>query len=102
MNPFDKMMKDIFSNVDFIQVCKINNRLYTCIKSAVTDAITFTDAGMQNTVNFTLDLKLPISEEIKQGDTVLYKGKKYKVSSTEEDSAGVTLRLFLVSLSMGK
>lgn len=102
MGVFDKMMKDIFGNVDFVQVCKINNRLYTCIKSAITDGIAFTDTGMQNTVNFTLDLQLPISEEIKQGDTVLFKGKKYKISSTEEDSAGVSLRLFLVSLSMGK
>lgn len=102
MNPFEKLMTDIFKNKDFVQVCKINNRLYTCIKSAITDAIAFTDAGMQNTVNFTLDVQLPISEELKQGDIVLYKGKKYKISSTEEDSAGVSLRLFLVSISMGK
>lgn len=101
MTPFEKLMNDIFSNKDFLQVCKINNKLYTCIKSAITDGIAFTDAGLQNTINFTLDIKLPISEDIQKGDIVIYKNKKYKVASTEEDSAGVSLRIFLQSLSQG-
>jgi hypothetical protein len=34
MNPFEKLMKDIFSNKDFLEECKIENRSYSCICSA--------------------------------------------------------------------
>lgn len=101
MNPFEKMMTQIFKNKDFLEVCKINNRLYTCVKSAVTDGIAYTDAGLEDSVSFTLDIQLPISDQINKGDKVVYKNKKYKVSYTQEDSAGVSLKIYLVSLSQG-
>lgn len=102
MNPFEQMMTQIFKNKDFLEVCKINNRLYTCIRSAITDGIVYTEAGLEDSANFTLDIQLPIQEQINKGDKVMYKNKKYKVSYTQEDSAGVSLKIHLVSLSQGK
>lgn len=101
MNPFEKLMKDIFSNKDFLEQCQIGNKTYYCICSSLPDGIVYTEYGQQNIANFTLDIKLPLKDEIKKNTKVIFRGQKYKVDQIQIDSANTSIKIHLVSISKG-
>ena len=101
MNPFQKMMSDIFSVEDFLEDCFIEDRHYKCIVSTITDNISFADTGLVDEENFTLDLKLPISKMPKKNDKVKFRDEWYKINFIEKDSANTSLKLHIVALSKG-
>ena len=99
MNPFEKMMKAIYSNRDFLQKCIIENIEYDCIISSTDNDVLFAEAGLQNGVNFTIDLKLPIYPMPKVNNKVIYKDKEYKIANIVSDSANQSIKLSIVALS---
>ena len=100
---FKDMVAEIFSDQAFTQDCYINGFRETCIQSSITNDIVYTEAGMVDGVNFTLDLQIAKLHRIpQQGDKVQYRGKFYKIASTETDSANASMKLFLIALSKGK
>lgn len=101
MNPFEKLMTDIFNNKDFLEQCKVGNYTYSCICSSMPQGIVYTEYGQQNTVNFTLDIKTPFIEEVKKNTKVVFRNKTYKVEQMEYDSTNTCVKLFLVAMSKG-
>ena len=101
MNPFQKMINDIFSVEDFLEDCFIEGRHYKCITSPIVDNVTFSEVGVESEENFTLDLKLPISRMPKKNDKVKFRDENYKINFIEKDSANTSLKLHLVALSKG-
>lgn len=101
MNPFEKLMTDIFNNKDFLEQCKIGNYNYSCIVSSIPGGVVYTQYGQQNAATFTLDIKLPMKEELKKNMKVFFRNKNYKVDTFEYDSANTSVKIFLVSTSKG-
>ena len=100
-NPFQKMMNDIFKVEDFLEDCFIEGQHYKCITSQIVDNISFSDTGLVDEENFTLDLNLPISKMPKKNDKVKFRDEWYKINFIEKDSANTSLKLHLVALSKG-
>lgn len=99
---FKDMVAEIFSNQAFTEDVYINGFSEKCIQSSIADNIMYTEAGMVDGVNFTLDLQVDsIHRMPEEGDKVEYRGKFYKVASTETDSANASIKLYLISLSKG-
>lgn len=99
---FKDMVKEIFSNQAFTETCYINGIATTCIQSTISNNILYTEAGMTDGVNFTLDLEIDTLHRIPaEGDKVEYRGKVYKIASTEVDSANASMKLYLISTSKG-
>lgn len=101
MNPFEKLMSDIFKNEAFLEQCEIDNIKYKCICSSLPDGVVYTQYGQQGMANFSIDLKLPLKNEIKKNTKVFYRNKFYKVDQIEYDSANTSVKLFLVAMSKG-
>lgn len=101
MSIFDIFMTDIFSNKDFLESCIIEGKQHDCIVSNITGGITYTDAGQQSEVSFTLDIKLPIARMPETNDKVIFRGETYKVSYIEIDSASTSIKIYLVAQSKG-
>ena len=55
---FKQMIKDIFDNEDFIEWCYINGIKYKCLVSSISNDLGFTEVGLVDYVNFTLDIEL--------------------------------------------
>ena len=99
---FKEMVREIFQNEAFTEDVYINGFRQKCIQSAVTDNLIYTEAGLSNGVNFSLDLEIATLHRIPQeGDKVQYRGKQYKIASTETDSANASMKLYLISTSVG-
>ena len=99
---FKDMVHQIFQCEDFIEDVYINGFKQKCVQSTVTDNLIYTEAGLSNGVNFSLDLQLATLHRIpEEGDKVEYRGKFYKIASTETDSANASMKLFLISTSKG-
>ena len=94
-------MIDIFKNKDFLEQCKVQNYSYDCIVSSVPEGIVYTEYGQQGMANFTLELKLPLKEELKKNMKVVFRNKNYKIDYFEFDSANTSVKLYLVSNSKG-
>ena len=101
MNPFQKMMSDIFSVEDFLEDVFIESIHYKCIVSPITDNISFSDAGLVDEENFTLDIKLPVSHMPKKNDKVRFRDENFKINFVERDSANASVKLHIVALSKG-
>lgn len=101
MSVFEKFIDDIFKNDDFMDLCSINGVVYNCISSGIAGGIVYTDAGEESEVNFTLDIKLPVSKMPKKNDKVIFHEETYKISNVEIDSARTSIKLYLVALSKG-
>ena len=101
MNAFQKMINDIFKVEDFLEDCFIEGRHYKCIVSPIVDNISFSDTGLVDEENFTLDIKLPISKIPKKNDKVKFRDEWYKINFIEKDSANTSIKIHLVSLSKG-
>lgn len=101
-NVFKQMISEIFQNEDFISFCYINGFKQTCIQSSISNNILYTEAGLVDGVNFSLDLQIAKLHRIPQeGDRVEYNGKFYKIASTETDSVSGSMKLYLISTSKG-
>ena len=101
-NTFKQMVAEIFSDEAFIEDCYINGFKENCIQSTIQNNVIYTEAGMVDGVNFTLDLEVAKLHRIpEEGDKVEYRGKFYKIASTETDSANASMKLYLISLSKG-
>lgn len=101
MNPFQKLMNDVFKNEAFLEECVIENIKYSCIRSNIQSGISYTEAGVQEQQNFTLDLKLPMKKYPEKNNKVVFGGKKYKIAYTQTDSANCSIKIHLISLSKG-
>ena len=101
MNPFQKMINDIFSVEDFLEDCFIEGQHYKCITSPIVDNVTFSEVGVESEENFTLDLKLPVSKMPKKNDKVKFRDENYKINFIETDSANTSIKIHLVALSKG-
>lgn len=103
MNTFEQMIHQLYQNEDFTTVCWVDGRKYKCICSSIGNGIMFTDAGMVDEVNFTLDLQLATLDRVpKQNDKIVFRDKQYKVSHIETDSANTTIKIYMISNSKGK
>ena len=100
-NPFQKMMSDIFQCSEFLEDVFIESLHYKCIVSPITDNISFSETGLVDEENFTLDLRLPISHKLKKNDRVKFRDENYKINFVERDSANTSLKLHIVTLSKG-
>lgn len=99
---FKNLVKQIFNNEAFVQVCYINGFRTKCIQSSIENNLIFTEAGLTDGVNFTLDLQIDTLDRIpNEGDKVEYRGKFYKIASTTTDSANASMKLYLISTSKG-
>lgn len=99
---FKQMVKEIFSDQTFTEYCYINGIQTVCIQSSISNNILYTEAGLSNDVNLTLDLEVDSLDRIPvEGDKVEYRDKFYKVASTEVDSANASMKLYLIALSKG-
>ena len=99
---FRDMVHQIFECQAFTQICYINGFKTKCIQSSISNNILYTEAGMSDDVDFTLDLELATLDRIPvEGDKVEYRGKFYKIASTDVDSANASMKLFLISQSKG-
>ena len=100
-NPFQKMINDIFSVEDFLEDVFIESIHYKCIVSPITDNISFSETGLVDEENFTLDIKLPVSHKLKKNDKVKFRDEWFKINFIEKDSANTSIKIHLVSLSKG-
>lgn len=100
---FRAMIKDIFNNDDFTETCYINGFETKCICSSIDGGVMFSDSGMVNDVNFTLDIEIKETDRLpKQNDRLIFRNKEYKISNIDIDSALATMKLYLISNSKGK
>ena len=97
MNPFDVLVEDIFKAKDFTETCMISGVRHVCVASPIMAEEMFTDYGSNPGVSFKLTIKK--ITEIKRGNRVLYRNSEYKVARFEEDSAGLTIDLYLQSIT---
>lgn len=99
---FKNLVHQIFQQEAFIEECYINGYRTPCIQSSISNNIIYTEAGMSDGVNFTLDVELDTLDRIPaEGDKVVYRDKTYKIASTEVDSANASMKLYLISMSKG-
>ncbi len=101
MSIFTTAISDIFSCNDFLETCIIADEAYRCICSPVNDNIIYSEAGLVDDVDFTLDIKLPLERVPTKGDLVRFRCKQYKVSNVTYDSAFANIKVFLQGLSKG-
>lgn len=103
LDAFKDMIQQLYQNQDFYEYCYVDGRQYKCFCSSIGDGTLFTDAGMVDDVNFVLDLQLRTLDRMpEENDKVQFRNKFYKISHIDTDSAGATIKLFLISLSKGK
>lgn len=101
-NTFKDMINQLYNNQEFIQYCFIEGYKTKCFCSPITDNLIYTDSGLQSGVNFSLDLHLDQLDRIPaEGDKVIFREKTYKIASTEVDSVGACLKIYLISTSKG-
>lgn len=101
-NTFKSMIADLYSNQDLIEYCFIEGFKTKCFVSSITDNLIYSDSGLQSGVNFTLDLHIDELDRMpNEGDKVIFRQKTYKIASTEIDSVGACLKLYLISTSKG-
>ena len=99
---FSDMIKEIFRQSAFVQQCYINGFETTCICSPIGNNFVYTEAGLVDGVNFSLDLQLATLQATPhEGDKVQFRGKFYKIASMETDSANASMKIFLISTSKG-
>lgn len=99
---FKNMINELYNNEDFIEYCYVEGFKQKCFVSPIADNVIYTDTGLQSGVNFTLDLNIAdLQKQPKEGDKVIFRQKTYKIASTETDSVGACLKLYLIATSRG-
>lgn len=78
---FRDMISEIFNNEDFIEYTFVEGRKYKCVCSPVSNDVSFTEAGLMDTTNFTIDLELATLDRMpKMNDKLVFRDKSYKVA----------------------
>lgn len=99
---FHDMIQSLFDNEAFTEEVYIEGIKTLCFCSSISDNLVFTESGLQDDCNFVLDVMIERLNRIPQeGDRVIFRTKSYKVASTQIDSAGVCIKLYLTSQSKG-
>ena len=99
---FKSMINELYSNQQLYQWVYIEGFKTKCFVSSISDNLIYSDSGLQSGVNFTLDLHIDELERMpNEGDKVIFRQKTYKIASTELDSVGACLKLYLISTSKG-
>lgn len=102
LDAFKEMIAELYQEEDFYQYCYVEGRKYKCFCSSVGDGTMFTEAGLVDEVNFTLDLQLRTLDRMPaKNDKVQFRDKFYKISHIDTDSANTTIKLYLISTSKG-
>lgn len=99
MTPFDCLVEDILSNPDITETVIVQGRLVRVGVSSLEAAPGITDYGMDAGESFYLTVKASDAAGIRRGTLLTYRNKQYKVISTETDSAGLTVSVYLKSLT---
>lgn len=99
MTPFDCLVEDLLGNPDITECVTVNGRLVRAGVSALEYSPGVTDFGMDEGENFYFTVRFQDSGGIRRGTIIAYRGKQYKVTSTETDSAGLTVSIYLKSLT---
>lgn len=63
------------------------------------DGILYTEAGLENEADFTLDFKLPLIPTPKINDKLEFRGVTYKIASITTDSANTSVKIHLLDLT---
>ena len=99
---FSDMIRSLYDNDTFTEICYIEGFKTKCFCSSISDNLVYTEAGLQSDCNFVLDVMLEKLDHVpEEGDKVIFRNNAYKISSTEIDSAGVCIKLYLISTSKG-
>ena len=100
---FKSMISQLYNNPDFVEPVFVEGRKYKGICSSIGNGTLFTDAGLVDQANFTIDLELATLDRMpNEGDKVVFRQKEYKISHIDVDSANTTIKLYLIDLSKGK
>ena len=99
---FNSMIDELYDNQQLYQFCYVEGFKTKCFCSPIGDNLIYSDGGLQNGVNFSLDLHVSQLDRIpNEGDKVIFREKTYKIASTELDSVGACLKIYLISTSKG-
>ena len=102
-NTFHDMIESLYQVEAFVELCYIEGFETKCFCTSISDNVLYTEAGLESDCNFILDVMIDKLDRIpKEGDKVVFRSKTFKIASTEIDSAGVCMKLYLVALSRGK
>lgn len=99
MNAFDCLVDDILSNADITEVVTVQGRQVRVGVSSLEYSPNVTDYGMDDGESFYLTARSIDAPGLKRGTLLTYRGKQYKVTSTTLDSAGLTVSIYLRSLT---
>ena len=100
---FKNLIHQLFEVEAFVEYCYINGFKTKCICSSISNDVSFTEAGLMDTTNFTLDLELATLDRMPQiNDKLVFRDKQYKIAFIQNDSANASIKLHLITLSKGK
>ena len=99
MNAFQQAISDIFKDENFLESFTYNDVTVPCVCSPIIDGLVYSEAGLEKEADFTLDVQLPLSIELKVNDKLTFRGKTYKISLLTTDSANTSLKIHLLDLS---
>lgn len=104
MNPFERLINDIFKAKDFVEYVRIiesgSTQIYNvpCVQSSIVNEAEYTAYGLDEGINFYLMFKLSVYQP-KKNDRVFYNDKWYKVDNFTIDSANRSVSVYVKALS---
>lgn len=104
MNPFERLVNDIFKSKDFVEYVETiesgATKIYNvpCITSSIVNEAEYTAYGLDDGINFYLMFKLS-QYQPQKNDRITYNNKTYKVDSFTIDSANQSVSVYLKALS---
>ena len=96
---FQQAISDLFKDENFLESFTIDEVTVPCVCSPILDGVIYSEAGLEKEADFTLDVELPLSVEIKVNDKLAFRGKTYKVSLLTTDSANASMKIHLLDPS---
>ena len=101
MSIFETAINDIFKIQDFLDTFSVNGVNIPCIVSPITEEISYSEIGLVNEANFTLDIEYSYVDQVPVESKITFKGKSYRVNSVVTDSSFTSAKLHLEDLSRG-
>lgn len=104
MNPFERLINDVFKSKDFVEyVEKIESgatKIYNvpCVASSIVNQAEYTAYGLDEGVNFYLMFKLS-QYQPQKNDKITYNNNTYKVDSFTIDSANQSVSVYVKARS---
>lgn len=99
MNPFQKMIDDVFAVPEFCEKFRTEAgvEIITIAYEVATDEV-YTQFGIDEGVSFYLTCKVK-DYTPRKGEKIIFRGSTYKIDSFTADSFNLTYKLFLKALS---